>query len=90
MIFFFSGPSLLPDLVAVLLRWRRWPVALSGDVTKAFLQLLVRPQDRDVLRFLLLIGTTVTHCRFTRVPFGITSSPFLLNACGSRTSSPVS
>ena len=75
-----TGPSLNPDLVAVMLRFRRWPIPLSGDVTKAFLQIYVRPLDKDAHRFLIKINNVIYHMRFTRVPFGNTSSPFLLNA----------
>ena len=75
-----TGPSLNPDLVAVMLRFRRWPIPLSGDVTKAFLQLYVRPIDRDAHRFIIKMNNIIYHMRFTRVPFGNTSSPFLLNA----------
>ena len=55
-------------------------MALSGDVSQAFLQISVRPQDRDVFRFLLLLEGVVKHCRFKRLPFGSTTSPFFLNA----------
>ena len=75
-----TGPSLNPDLVAVMLRFRRWPIPLSGDVIKAFLQIHVNPKDRNVHRFLIKINNIIIHMRFTRVPFGNTSSPFLLNA----------
>ncbi|XP_066958114.1 uncharacterized protein [Macrobrachium rosenbergii] len=75
-----SGPSLNPDLVEVLLRFRRWKVALTADITKAFLQIKVRREDRDVHRFFLKKKDIVKHFRFVRVPFGNKSSPFLLNA----------
>lgn len=79
-----TGPSLNPDLVEVLIRFRRWPIAISGDISKAFLQIGVKREDRDVHRFLLKAekgkGTWTRHMRFLRVPFGNTSSPFLLNA----------
>ena len=42
------------DIVGLLMRWRRWPVALSGDVEKAFPQLIFDPKNRDLFRFLLL------------------------------------
>ena len=75
-----TGPSMNPEISVVLIRFRRWPVALSGDVKQAFLQLYVTPLERDVHRFLLKEGNNIVHCRFNRVPFGNTSSPFLLNA----------
>ena len=60
-------------------------VALTGDIEKAFLMISVIPQDRDVLRFLwvddVLKDVPSVHTyRFTRVIFGVSSSPFLLNA----------
>ena len=75
-----TGPNLLPDLPGLLLRFRRWKFALSADITKAFLQVAVKPQDRDVHRFLWNDHGTVRHMRFTRVPFGNKASPFLLMA----------
>ncbi|XP_042892723.1 uncharacterized protein LOC122266866 [Penaeus japonicus] len=76
-----SGPSLNPDLVEVLVRFCRWPIAITADIKKAFLQINVRKEDKDVHRFLLpKEDGTIRHMRFNRVPFGNTSSPFLLNA----------
>nr|XP_027223346.1 uncharacterized protein LOC113815482 [Penaeus vannamei] len=75
-----SGPSLNADLVKVLVRFRKWKVALTADITKAFLQICVRPEDRDVHRFLWECKDSIRMLRFVRVPFGNTSSPFLLNA----------
>ena len=75
-----TGPSLNPDLVAVLLRFRRWKCALACDIKQAFLQIQISEEDRDVHRFLLEQNGQQTIFRFTRVPFGNTSSPFLLNA----------
>ena len=40
------GTSLNPDLVKVLIRFRRWKVALTADITKAFLQIGVRREDQ--------------------------------------------
>ena len=75
-----TGPSLNPDLVEILIRFRRWPIALSGDITKAFLQVNMRQEDRDVHRFLLKCENGIRVMRFQCVPFGNTASPFLLNA----------
>ncbi|KAK3889709.1 hypothetical protein Pcinc_006275 [Petrolisthes cinctipes] len=75
-----AGPSLNPDLVETLLRFRKWQVAFTADISKAFLQINVREDDRDVHRFLWQCGDQVRTMRFLRVPFGNKSSPFLLNA----------
>ena len=51
-----------------------------ADIQKAFLQIGVREEDRDAFRFLFNINGKEQHLRFTRVPFGGESSPFLLGA----------
>ena len=75
-----KGPNLIPNLVAVLIKFRKWPVALVADIQKAFLQIAVRKQDQDVHRFLWLVDGAVRVMRIVRVPFGNRSSPMLLNA----------
>ena len=75
-----AGPSLLPDLIEILIRLRRWKVALNADIQKAFLQICLQPEDKDVHRFLLFSNGTERIMRFTRVTFGVNCSPFLLNA----------
>ena len=80
-------PVILEDLYGLLLRFRPHKVALVADVEKPFLQVGLQPDDRDVTRFLWLkdpskptLEKNVQVLRFTRVPFGMISSPFLLAA----------
>ena len=40
----------------------------------------MKEEDRDAIRFLFNIKGTEKHLRFTRVPFGVEASPFLLGA----------
>lgn len=75
-----TGPNLIPNLPEMLIRFRRWKVALIADISKAFLQIRVRREDQDVHRFLWNFNGTRRIMRFDRVPFGNKSSPFLLNA----------
>ena len=56
-----------------------------GDIEKALLMVSVQEKDRDSLRFLWTTDPNSDQFapipfRFTRVVFGVTSSPFLLNA----------
>jgi hypothetical protein len=44
------GPNLLPEIFAVILRFRLYPVAFIGDINQAFLQLVVDSKDRDLTR----------------------------------------
>ena len=60
------------------------PIALVGDVLKAFHQVEVCERDRDCLRFLWVLDPTdmqlkIQELRFTGVIFGSGPSPFLLN-----------
>lgn len=74
-----TGPKLIPDLVEVLVRFRRWNVAISADICKAFLQIGLHREDQDVHRFLLESEGSVQAFKFVRVTFGNKASPFLLN-----------
>ena len=81
----YAGPPLSSIIYDILLRFRVHKVAMSGDIEKAFLNISVDPRDRDYLRFLWVDDTGSKHpnlqvYRFARVAFGISSSPFLLNA----------
>ena len=83
----YSGPSLLPELVAILIKFRLYPIALVADVEKAFLQIILDSKDRDSTRFIWLkdihgdvVENNISHLRFRRVLFGATPSPFLMNA----------
>ena len=60
-------------------------MALAADIEKAFLMVSVAEQDRNVLRFLwvddiMKDDPRIIPLRFKRVVFGVSSSPFLLNA----------
>jgi len=81
----YAGPPLSPLIYDILLRFRAHKTALIGDIEKAFLNVSVHPKDRDYLRFLWVDDVTSSHpnlqvYRFARVAFGVSASPFLLNA----------
>ena len=80
-----SRPALAPIIFKILLRFRERKIALVADIEKAFLNIGVHEEDRDVLRFLWVDclekeDPELVLCRFCRVVFGVNSSPFLLNA----------
>ena len=47
-----SGPSLIPKIFDILLRFRWFQVPLTADISKAFLQISIKPENREYLRFL--------------------------------------
>ena len=65
------------------MRNRLKPVALCGDLKQAFLQIRIREEDRDALRFHWINNkdpAQIEVLRFTRALFGLVQSPFLLGA----------
>ncbi|GFT35070.1 integrase catalytic domain-containing protein [Nephila pilipes] len=88
---FEAGPNLLPDILAMSLRFRLSKIEITSDGSQVFLQLILADEDRDATRFLwykteytsdgnLCIADEIVTYRLTRLPFGLTSSPFLLSA----------
>ena len=80
-----KGPALTPLIFDILHRFRANSVAIVGDIEKAFLNIEMHPEDRDCLRFLWVKDVNdsepeIITYRFNRVVFGVSSSPFLLNA----------
>ena len=80
-----AGPKFDQKIFDLLLRFRVHKIAVTADIEKTFLMISMKEEDRDVLRFLWVRDVRkedpqVIVLRFTRVVFGISSSPFLLNA----------
>ena len=81
----YSGPSLVPDMVQVLMRFRLGRYACVSDIEKAYLMLRLNERDKDVTRFMWPKDINDPNSeyivyRFTVVLFGATCSQFLLNA----------
>ena len=80
-----TGPKFQQRIFDLLLRFRTHRVALTADIEKAFLMVQVAKRDQDVLWFLWVSNVAEEQpepmeLRFSRVVFGVSSSPFLLNA----------
>ena len=74
------GPPLQNRLWDILVRSRSYPVLLTGDLKKAFLQVRIKEEERDSLRFHWRPPNSQNTFvyRFTRALFGMTCSPFHL------------
>ncbi|CAG7720501.1 unnamed protein product [Allacma fusca] len=73
------GPKTQDDLIAILLRFRLWAVAITTDVRKMYSQFLVHPDDRDLQRIVWRENpdNPIEDWRMTGVTFGQTSAPYL-------------
>ena len=77
-------PKFDQKILDILIRFRTYKIALTADIEKAFLMVSVQESDRDVLRFLWFDvhseNRKMICLRCTQVVFGVSCSPFLLNA----------
>ncbi|XP_043990554.1 uncharacterized protein LOC122841353 [Gambusia affinis] len=72
------GPNLGASLLSVLLRFREYPVAISGDIRGMFHQIRLLPEDQPLLRFLwrdMEKERSPDIYEWRVLPFGTTCSP---------------
>lgn len=83
---FFRGPVILPQLVGVLMRFRRAKYPLLSDLEAAFHALELYPEDRELTKTLFVEdvdkepdepGNLIIY-RFVRMAFGVVSAPAML------------
>ncbi|GFU90604.1 reverse transcriptase domain-containing protein [Trichonephila clavipes] len=82
-----SGGNLSPNIFHLIISFRLNTIAITADIERAFLQISLRDEDRDAIRFLFqTLNPNQTDpykfqvYRFKRVMFGVNVSPFLLSA----------
>ena len=80
-----AGPNLFTHLFDLLLRFRLHKVALTGDTERAFLNVSLNPNERDLLKFLWVNiiesdDPEIVALRFTHLVLGLISSLFALEA----------
>ncbi|GFW81626.1 integrase catalytic domain-containing protein [Trichonephila clavipes] len=78
----YTGPNLHPNILELLLCFRKSPVAFTADVKSAFLQIELDIRDRDFTRFFWTdnLNNEPYVLNFTRVLFGLRPSPYHLAA----------
>ena len=79
----YTGLSLIPAIIDILIRFRWYKIGLTSDIEKAFLNIEIAEEYRDVLRMLWIddIFTDDPHLSvicFQRAVFGLKPSPFPL------------
>ena len=47
-----KGPNSVPLLFDIIIRFREYPIGLTADIEKAFHQVQIAPEDRDMIKFL--------------------------------------
>ena len=79
-----KGSQLTPNILIINLRLRLLEHLMSADVSKAYMRMVLRPQDRNYTCFFARENwkdpnSPIVVYRFKSVIFGATSSPFMLN-----------
>uniref|UniRef100_A0A1I7UDU8 Integrase catalytic domain-containing protein n=1 Tax=Caenorhabditis tropicalis TaxID=1561998 RepID=A0A1I7UDU8_9PELO len=82
-----AGSNMITPILGILLRARCSRYIIVADIEKAFHQVRLQAEYRNVTCFLWLKDISkppskdnIKIFRFTRIPFGVSSSPFLLAA----------
>ena len=80
-----TGPNILPQIVNILSKLRTSSHFIVADIEKAFLQVGLQEPDDHLFVFRWLEKTESgeykqTLYRFARMPWGINTAPFVLNA----------
>ncbi|CAK1583274.1 unnamed protein product [Parnassius mnemosyne] len=74
-----KGPDLLQSLPGVVMRFRQHMIAVTADIKEMFMQVKLREQDRDALRYLWRgirrDNQPPEEYRMTSLIFGASSSP---------------
>ena len=80
-----TGPDLLCSLVGLLLRFRQYTIVVTGDIEAMFMQVAIRLEDQDALRFLWNKDGEEKLYKYKRLKFGATCSPsgaiYILHRC---------
>ena len=80
-----TGPDLLCNLHGLLLRLRQYEFAVTADIEAMFMQVGIREEDQDALRFLWSNNDEERTSKYQRLIFGATCAPacaiFVLQKC---------
>ena len=74
-----AGPMLHPKMAEILIRFRKYRIAVTGDISKMYREILLAPAEQQYHRFCWrpTVNEPVKIYCMKRVTFGVTCSPFL-------------
>ena len=72
------GLKIQNDLLAILLRFRFYPIVFSADIAKMYRQVILADEDKDFQRILWRENSAepMKHLRITRVTYGLVPSSY--------------
>lgn len=77
------GPTVQPDLISIILRFRVHKIALTADVVKMYRQIRVSPEDYDMQRIYYRESPDepLEDYRLLTVTYGTRAASFLATRC---------
>lgn len=74
----YVGPTVQPDLFELLIQWRRYEYAISGDIEKMYRQVKINPDQAKVQCILhqLPEESEIRRFKLTTATFGTASAPY--------------
>ncbi|XP_036322247.1 uncharacterized protein LOC118736259 [Rhagoletis pomonella] len=74
-----TGPTLQPDLMLLILKWRTYKFVFNGDVEKMYRQILLHDVDQDYQRIVFRSDTNspIRDYKLKTVTFGVNCVPYL-------------
>ena len=70
-----TGPDLLNNMFGLFKRFREKPIAVSGDIERMLMQIGIKEDNQNVLRFLWPTNQEIRQYQYTRLVFGAKCSP---------------
>lgn len=79
----YTGPNLYNDLFSILLSFRLFPVALTADIKKMYLQIFIAEEHRKYQKIIFRSNPNeeLSTYQLNTVTFGLASSPYLAMRC---------
>ncbi|XP_071056302.1 uncharacterized protein [Onthophagus taurus] len=79
----YTGPKLQTELVDVLLRWRRHPIAIACDLEKMYRQIRLHEMDQPFQRIVWRNNCSqeLQNFELTTVTYGLSCAPYLAIRC---------
>ena len=76
------GPVVQDLLFNILLRFRKHAIAITGDIEKMYRQILVHPENQNLIRILWESDTQVPiEYKMNTLTYGTASAPYLATRC---------
>ena len=74
-----TGPTIQDDLMSIIMRWRKYRIAIRADIAKMYRQILIREEDVDYQRILWRESSNqdLEEYQLLTVTYGTSCAPYL-------------